>query len=287
MSRFFKSAAFPIIIVVVLAFFAQKLILERRSSAKPTTWSRLRPEGRRRQVTCFKSDSGLEHRQVQRPSVDCKQDDRGRHPLAAGAGRRARAAGRRSTRRSVIDGTSDRRLALVERAHLHPAVRAVLRVLDLPDEPGAGRRQQGDELRQEPRQADVGRLAQDHVQGRCRRRRGGRGAARDQGVPREPEEVPGAGRAHPQGCAAVRPSRHRQDAAGPRGRRRGRRAVLLDLRLRLRRDVRRRRREPRPRPVRAGQAELARASSSWTRSTPSAAIAAPAWAAATTSASRR
>ena len=26
MSRFFKSAAFPIIIVVVLAFFAQKLI---------------------------------------------------------------------------------------------------------------------------------------------------------------------------------------------------------------------------------------------------------------------
>ena len=29
MSRFFKSAAFPILIVVVLAFFAQKLIGER------------------------------------------------------------------------------------------------------------------------------------------------------------------------------------------------------------------------------------------------------------------
>ena len=39
MSRFFKSAAFPIIIVVVLAFFAQKLILEGGSSAKPATWS--------------------------------------------------------------------------------------------------------------------------------------------------------------------------------------------------------------------------------------------------------
>jgi cell division protease FtsH len=39
------------------------------------------------------------------------------------------------------------------------------------------------------------------------------------GVPGEPEEVPGAGRAHPQGRAAVRPARHRQDAAGPCGRR--------------------------------------------------------------------
>ncbi len=45
--------------------------------------------------------------------------------------------------------------------------------------------------------------------------------------------------------------------------------------LGLRRDVRRRRRLARQGPVRAGQAELAHASSSWTRSTPSAATAAP------------
>ena len=109
-------------------------------------------------------------------------------------------------------------------------------------------------LREEPRQADGARLAEDRVQGRRRRGRGGRGAPGDQGVPREPEEVPGARRAHPQGRAAVRAARHRQDAARPRGRRRGGRAVLLDLRLRLRRDVRRRRRLARPRPVRAGQA---------------------------------
>ena len=64
------------------------------------------------------------------------------------------------------------------------------------------------------------------------------------------------------------------------------RAVLLHLRLGLRRDVRRRRRLPGPRPVRAGQGERARPSSSSTRSTPSAGTAAPAWAAATTSASR-
>ena len=42
MSRFFKSAAFPILIVVVLAFFAQKLIGGAEKSASYTTgsWSR-------------------------------------------------------------------------------------------------------------------------------------------------------------------------------------------------------------------------------------------------------
>ena len=91
----------------------------------------------------------------------------------------------------------------------------------------------------------------------------------------------------PKGVLLYGPARHRQDAARPGRGRRGRRAVLLDLGLRLRRDVRRRRRQPRPRPVRAGQARPPRRSSSWTRSTPSAATAAPASAAATTSGSRR
>ena len=35
MSRFFKSAAFPILIVVVLAFFAQKLISPSTPAQKP------------------------------------------------------------------------------------------------------------------------------------------------------------------------------------------------------------------------------------------------------------
>ena len=63
-------------------------------------------------------------------------------------------------------------------------------------------------------------------------------------------------------------------------------AVLLDLRPRLRRDVRRRRRL-RVRDLFEQAKQSSPASSSWTRSTPSAAIAAPASAAATTSASRR
>ena len=36
MSRFFKSAAFPILIVVVLAFFAQRLISPSDEETKPT-----------------------------------------------------------------------------------------------------------------------------------------------------------------------------------------------------------------------------------------------------------
>ncbi len=89
------------------------------------------------------------------------------------------------------------------------------------------------------------------------RRRGGRGAARDQGVPREPEEIPGPGGADPQGRAPVRTARApaRRCWRGPWPARPGV-PVLLDLRLGLRRDVRRRRRLARARPVRAGQAEL-------------------------------
>ena len=61
-----------------------------------------------------------------------------------------------------------------------------------------------------------------------------------------PGQVPGHRRQDPQGRAALRPSGHRQDAAGACRRRRGGCAVLLDLRFGLRRDVRRCRRLPCP-----------------------------------------
>ena len=73
-----------------------------------------------------------------------------------------------------------------------------------------------------------------------------------------PPEVPADRGQDPQGRPAVRPAGHRQDAAGPGGGRRGRRALLLHLRVGFRRDVRRRRRAPGPRPVRAGQGGRAR-----------------------------
>ena len=136
------------------------------------------------------------------------------------------------------------------------ALRADRPPVHLPDEPGPGRRRpRRHAVRQVQGQADHQGHAEDDVRRRRRLRRGHRGARRDQGVPPGARQVPGRRRQDPQGRAAVRPARHRQDPARPRRRGRGGRAVLLDLRLRLRRDVRRRRRQPRPRPVRAGQGE--------------------------------
>ena len=59
----------------------------------------------------------------------------------------------------------------------------------------------------------------------------------------------------PKGVLLVGPARHRQDPAGPRGGRRGRRAVLHAVRLGVRRDVRGRGRRAGARPLRAGQGQ--------------------------------
>ena len=72
---------------------------------------------------------------------------------------------------------------------------------------------------------------------------------------REPQKFQKLGGPHPQGRPPHGPPGDGQDAARPRHRRRGERAVLLDLRLGLRRDVRGRGRFPRPRPLRAGEEE--------------------------------
>ena len=281
MSRFFKSAAFPILIVVVLAFFAVKLVnpgsTKHRSHTYQTLVATDIPQGEVKSVELKNKGNAARSQAEEQRKLRSRLHRPGRARTDQGARK-----GRRPVQRRI---EQEQRAA--EPAHLHPAVRALPRLLDLPDEPGPGRRLESDVVRQVARQAPVGRLAEDHLPRRRRRGRGRGGAARDQGVPREPQEVPGARRAHPHRRAAVRAAGHRQDAARARRRRRGGRAVLLDLGLGLRRDVRRRRRLARARPVRAGQAELAPASSSWTRSTPSGATAAPASAAATTSASRR
>ena len=180
-----------------------------------------------------------------------------------------------------------RHVGLVGPAHRPAAVRAPDRLLALPDEPGAGRRLEGDELRQEPRQADVAGLAEGDLQGRRRGGRGGGGAPGDQGVPREPEEVPGARRPDSEraSCSTARPAPARRCSRAPSPARRASRSS----------------RSPAPTSSRCSSASApracatcssrrsrrARASSSSTRSTPSVATAAPAWAAGTTSASRR
>ncbi len=254
MSRFFKSAAFPILIVVVLAFFAQRLISPNNEANKPTfrDFNSQLDAGEIRNVDMKNKDNTVEVtlRDGKKYKVGFADDYGGilTNRLIA-----AQEAGKLQD--FNIEGRqSNGWLSLLT---LRPAVPDLHRVLDLPHEPGAGRRLEGDVVRQVARQADVGRLAEDHLPRRRGRRRGGGGAPRDQGVPGEPEEVPGARRADPEGRPALRASGHRQDPARTRRRGRGGRPVLLDLRLGLRRDVRRRGRVSRPRPVRAGEAELA------------------------------
>ena len=130
-----------------------------------------------------------------------------------------------------------------------------VRLLDLHDAADAERRQQGPELRQEPRAAALHAAEEGHLQGRGRRGGSQGRAAGDHRVPARTAEVPEAGRPHSQGRAADRPSGHRQDPAGARHRRRSQRAVLLHLRLGFRGNVRGRGRQPRARSVRAGQEE--------------------------------
>ena len=91
------------------------------------------------------------------------------------------------------------------------------------------------------------------VRRRRRNRRSEAGADRGRRLPAQPRQVRPARGTHPARRAAVRATRHRQDAPRPGARRGGQRAVLLDVRLGVRRGNRRRRRRPRPRPVQAGQ----------------------------------
>jgi hypothetical protein len=103
---------------------------------------------------------------------------------------------------------------------------------------------------------------------------------------KDPQKFQKLGGKIPKGVLAGGATGNGQDPAGEGDRRRGERAVLLDLGLGLRRDVRRRRRLAGAGSCSSRARSTPRASSSWTRSTRSGGIAAPVSAAATTSGSR-
>ena len=58
MSRFFKSAAFPIVVVVVLAFFAQKMIIDNSSSKQANTWNEFTQAANAGKVKYLKTNLG-------------------------------------------------------------------------------------------------------------------------------------------------------------------------------------------------------------------------------------
>ena len=58
MSRFFKSAAFPIVVVVVLAFFAQKMIIDNSSSKQANTWNEFTQAANSGKVQYLKTNLG-------------------------------------------------------------------------------------------------------------------------------------------------------------------------------------------------------------------------------------
>ena len=202
-NRFFRSALFPLVVIVLLVYLASQTLMPRRDGEQKMTYSQL--------IDATKNGDVSEVDVLAEPPVDHRDarlgpEGQGQLPVAAVADRVPEGA-RGEQRQVRLEGHGHERL--VGAPHRLPADPAADRLLDLPDEPDAGRRLEGDELRQEPREADVARLAEGHLQGRGRRGRGGRGAPGDQGVPREPEEVPGARRAHPEGRAALRAAGHR------------------------------------------------------------------------------
>ena len=189
MNRFVKSAAFPILIVVVLAFFAEKLIAPSPNVGPVHSYETLvakdLPGGQVQ--SAHDQDEGQHGRR--HPA------QRQKYSVGYVDGQRRRDAHHRPRERSEpssVQHPGHRQQRLAVAADLRPPVPDLHRLLDLPDEPGPGRRVEGDVVRQVEGQADDGRFAEDHVPRRGRCRRGRRGAPRDQGVPREPEEVPGA-----------------------------------------------------------------------------------------------
>jgi cell division protease FtsH len=57
-SRFFKSAAFPILVVIVLAFFAERMISSSSGNKTTHTWSEFMQYAEQGKVTYFKTNTG-------------------------------------------------------------------------------------------------------------------------------------------------------------------------------------------------------------------------------------
>ena len=147
MSRFFKSAAFPILIVVVLAFLAVKLVnpgaSTHRSHSYQTLTSTEIPKGEVKSVELKNKGKALEVKLKNKETYEVGYTDQTTPELF------------KSCAPTGSPSTSNRKRAqrcLSLLTYILPFV-DLPGLLDLPDEPGPGRRLESDVVRQVPRQA--------------------------------------------------------------------------------------------------------------------------------------
>ena len=213
MRRFFKSAWFPLLIVVVLAFFAHQLISPGGQEETPRYDEFIAqveddPESIE-QVTIKTKDH----------TVDVKEADGGEYSTGYPENTEETLVNslQRQDVPTQVEGTGGSSILSLLTYILPFILFFAFWVFLMNQMQGGGSKVMSfGKSRAKRMSVDA---PEDHLPRRRGRRRGGAGAARDQGVPREPEEVPGARRPDPQGRAALRAARHRQDAARPRRRR--------------------------------------------------------------------
>ena len=136
MSRFFKSAAFPILIVVVLAFLAVKLV----NPGSPNAPHAQLPDARLPR-SCPTSEVAVGGVQEQGQSARSQAEEQRKRTKSATSNQAAPELIKElKTAGVALQRRIGKEQRAAEPAHVHHPVRPVLRVLDLPDEPGAGRR---------------------------------------------------------------------------------------------------------------------------------------------------
>ena len=170
MNRFFRSALFPLVVIVLLVFLASETLIPRGGNDKKMTYSELQTQTKNGGVESVVFDP---RRQQIKATLTGGDQVKLNYPSPQSQVEFERLL---QVRERQVRLEGNRHEHLVGAGLDPPADPAPPRLLDLHDESDAGRGLEGDELREEPRQTDVAGLAQDDVQGRRRRRRGGRGA---------------------------------------------------------------------------------------------------------------
>jgi ATP-dependent Zn proteases len=283
-SKFFKSAAFPILIVVVLAFFVQNLVSSGNEAKEPTYTDFLAQvdKGEIKKVTLNTGDNTIDVERKGPENAD---------------GREYETAYPSNTEQGLVDKLGTARIPIDVEGSGGSAWSTLL-IYALPlllflffwifilnqMQGGGSKVMSFGKSRAKRMSVDSPKITFRDV------------AGVDEAVEElheikefleNPKKFQALGARIPKGVCST-DLRARQDAASARAvAGEAGVPVLLDLRLGLRRDVRR---ASAPRACATSSSRPSRtrpASSSWTRSTPSGATAAPAWAAATTSASRR